>query len=114
MPHLRDFAVNRHINAQLLPNQPRERAAIPKVDPISNAAIGLLVHRLALDDPVEALGAGDGRRQPDLLVGRLLVQDVGADATLVDSEDAGLEQTSDQSVNRTRMAGMNKVAVTCP
>lgn len=45
---------------------------------------------VALDDPVVALGARDGRAEPDLLVGGLLVQDVGARAGDDDVEDAGL------------------------
>jgi hypothetical protein len=46
---------------------------------------------LAKDDVVVALGARLGRRQPDLLVGRLLVDDVCADIGAEgEGEDAGL------------------------
>lgn len=50
----------------------------------------LLVHLIALDDPVVALRPGDGRAQPDLLVGGLLVEDVGANAWGDNVEDTGL------------------------
>lgn len=51
----------------------------------------LLVHAITLDNPVVPLGAGDRRAEPDLLVGRLLVQDISADSRNSDVEDAGLE-----------------------
>jgi len=46
--------------------------------------------RLAQHDPVEPLGATDGRAQPDLLGGGLLVDNVGAVRRVDDVEDAGL------------------------
>lgn len=54
------------------------------------ASLLLLVHAVSLEDPVEALGAGDGGAKPDLLVGGLLVQDVGSFVRDGDVEDAGL------------------------
>ena len=46
--------------------------------------------RLAQHDPVEPLGAADGRAQPDLLGGGLLVDNVGAVRRVDNVEDAGL------------------------
>lgn len=88
--HLGHLTVDGDVNSQFLPEKFRQRATIPQIDPISNTAISLLVHRFAIDDPIEALRSGNRRGEPDLLVRRLLVQDVGADPGLVDSQDASL------------------------
>lgn len=45
---------------------------------------------VALNDPVIALWAGPRRREPDLLVRRLLVDHVGAVGPEADREDASL------------------------
>lgn len=62
------------------------------------ARLLLLVHAVALDDPVVPLGPGDGRAEPDLFVGGLFVEDVGADCGDGDVEDAGLDNQSSISV----------------
>lgn len=52
----------------------------------------LLKDAITLDNPVVPLRPGDGRAEPDLLVRRLLVQDVSADCGDGDVEDAGLDR----------------------
>lgn len=64
--------------------------AVAQVDPVADGGVLLLGLALAVDDVVVALGARHGRGQPDLLVGGLLVDDVGADAGEGHVEDAGL------------------------
>lgn len=54
------------------------------------ARLLLLVHAVALDDPVVPLRSGDGATQPDLFVGGLFVEHVGADGGDGDVQDAGL------------------------
>lgn len=65
-------------------------AAVAQVHPVADGRVLLLGLALAVDDVVVALGARDGRREPDLLVGGLFVEDVGADLGEGDVEDAGL------------------------
>lgn len=79
-----------HAETKLLPQNLLQRATVPKVNPFAHSRTLLFVHALALDRPVEALRAGDGRREPDLLVGRLLVKYVGSVGWVGDVEDAGL------------------------
>lgn len=48
------------------------------------------MHTVTLNDPIIPLGAGDGRAEPDLLVGGLFVEHVSADGGDGDVQDAGL------------------------
>lgn len=64
--------------------------AVSGVDPVADGGALLLVLALTKDAPVVALGTRDGRRQPDLLVWGLLVDDVRALVGPADGEDAGL------------------------
>lgn len=77
-------------DTHLFPQQLSKTGAIPQVDPVADTALPLGIHGLAHNNPVEALGTSDGRTQPDLLVGRLFVQDIGAVGWEDDVEDAGL------------------------
>lgn len=69
---------------------------ITEVYPLSTDIIPsafFLGHLVALDNPVEPLGAGYWRAEPYLLVRGLLVEDVGADPRNDDVENSGLCQT---------------------
>lgn len=78
------------IDADLLDEEVVERRAVLEVDPGAGAGALLLGLAVAEDDPVVALGPGPRRRQPDLLVRRLLVQHVGAVRREDEGQDAGL------------------------
>lgn len=77
------------VNVKLLEEQLGEGGAVADVDPVAGRRVLLLVLALARDDVVVALGARDGARQPDLLVGGLLVDHVGADLWEGGVEDSG-------------------------
>ena len=93
------------VDAELAPQQAGERGAVAQVHPLAAAGALLLVLRLADDDPVVAPGAGLGRRQPYLLAGRLLVDDVLAAAVEDDVQDTSLASVS--SLRRCRWRGEN-------
>lgn len=67
---------NRH--TQLLSEQADQTRAVPQVDPVTDGAALLGIHACVLDDPVKSFWAGYWGAQPDLLVRRLLVEDVGS------------------------------------
>lgn len=79
------------VDVQLLEEQLAEGAAVAEVDPVADGRVLLLALALARDDIVVALGAGYGARQPDLLVGGLLVDHVGAEVGEAEGQDAGLK-----------------------
>jgi hypothetical protein len=85
----RNLIVDADVNAQLFPEDLRERAAIPHVHPISHTTTLLEVHALLCDHPVETLRTGYWGAEPDLLVRGLLVEDEGVLAG-GDFQDAGL------------------------
>ena len=76
--HLLLVPADVHAESKLLPQDFLQRASVSDVDPLALSGPLLVVHALTLDCPVEALGPGQGRREPDLLVGRLLVEHVGS------------------------------------
>lgn len=78
------------VDVELLEEELAEGGAVADVDPVADGGVLLLALALARDDVVVALGAGYGARQPDLLVGGLLVDHVGADVREDEGEDAGL------------------------
>lgn len=78
------------VDVELLEEELAEGGAVADVDPVADGRVLLLALALARDDVVVALGAGYGARQPDLLVGGLLVDHVGADVREDEGEDAGL------------------------
>ena len=100
-PSIHDAALNisrlllTQFNTKFPLHQLAQRTPIPHVHPLAAGALVvclgalLLMHRIAGDDPVVTEGSRDWRRQPDLLVGRLLVDYVGTNRC-VDGEDAGL------------------------
>lgn len=65
-------------NPELLVQKMRELRAIAQIYPFAASSALFLMHALPRQDPVEALGTRQRRRQPDLLIGRLLVEDVRA------------------------------------
>ena len=67
------------LDAQLVAQDIRQATAITEVDPLTAAV-------------VETLGARDGAREPELPIGRLLVDDVAADIGDVDLNDASLDE----------------------
>jgi len=64
-------------DTELLPQQLGQPSSVPQVNPFADTSTLLVVHTLMRNSPVEAFRTGDGRGQPDLLVWRLLVEDVG-------------------------------------
>lgn len=78
------------VDVELLEEELAEGGAVADVDPVADGGVLLLALALARDDVVVALGAGYGARQPDLLVGGLLVDHVGADVREDEGEDARL------------------------
>ena len=74
--HLLFVATDVYAESKLLPQNLLQRTAVSDVDPLALSGALLVVHALALDCPVEALGSRQRRREPDLLVGRLLVEHV--------------------------------------
>lgn len=81
---------NSEVDSELLAEQARHGAAVAQVHPVAGRRILLLVLTLAPEDVVEALGAGYWRGEPDLLVGGLLVDDVGAGVGEGEGQDSGL------------------------
>lgn len=79
------------VHVELLEEEVVEGAAVAGVDPGAGGGALLLVLGVADDDPVVALGAGDGGGEPDLLVGGLFVDYVGSCAGEGDVENAGLD-----------------------
>ena len=75
--HLLLVSADVHAESKLLPQDFLQRASVSDVNPLALSGSLLVVHALTLNCPVEALGSGQGRREPDLLVGRLLVEHVG-------------------------------------
>ena len=89
----------RKIKPQLLPQQLGQRTPISQVDPEAagrsviatvNGTIVFVGLGVRGDHPVVAFGAGHRGGEPDLVVGRLFVEDVGAVFGVGDCEDAGL------------------------
>lgn len=79
------------VDAQLLADDIGQTGAVAQVYPVADAAALLCVLAFLHDDPVEALGPRDGRAEPDLLVGRLLVEHVAELlGDVVDAEHTGL------------------------
>lgn len=78
------------VDVELLEEELAQGGAVADVDPVADGGVLLLALALARDDVVVALGPGYGARQPDLLVGGLLVDHVGADVREDEGEDAGL------------------------
>jgi hypothetical protein len=74
--HLLFMTADVHAESKLLPQDLLQRTTVSDVDPLAFSGALLVVHALALDRPVEALGSRQRRREPDLLVGRLLVEHV--------------------------------------
>lgn len=87
----RHVVVHLVVDTQLLADDVGQRGAVSQVDPVAHATALLCILPFLEDDPVEALGTGDWRAEPDLLVRRLLVEHVAElPGDEVDSEDAGL------------------------
>lgn len=82
------------IDLNLLQYKVVQAAAVARVDPRPQARALLVSLPLAGDAKVVPFGARQRRRQPDLLVGRLLVDDVGALVGDGDGHDARLFGTS--------------------
>lgn len=78
------------VDIELLEEQLAEGRPVADVDPVASRRVLLLALALARDDVVVALRARDGARQPNLLVGGLLVDNVGADLWEGGVEDSGL------------------------
>ena len=90
--HLLFVTADVDAESKLLPQDFLQRASVSDVDPLALSGSLLVVHALTLDCPVEALGSGQGRRQPDLLVRWLLVEHVCAVGRESNAQDAGLSQ----------------------
>lgn len=78
------------VDVELAHKQLVDGGAVAQVDPVADGGVLFLGLALAVDNVVVALGAGDGRREPDLLVGGLFVDDVGANVGEGYVQDAGL------------------------
>lgn len=63
-------------DAELLSEQLSQAGAVSQVDPIALAAALLVVHAISSHYPVEAFRTGNRSREPNLLVRRLLVENV--------------------------------------
>ena len=85
--------VNRHIHTQLSPQQVIQRGPIPQIHPIARPTPLLLMLTFARHDVIEALRTRGRRAQPDLLVRRLFVEDVGSNRGKGDVENASLDAT---------------------
>ena len=85
---MKDWGVD--INVELIEEQLVYGRVVAQIHPLARTSALLFVLAVTQDDIVVAFRASLGRRQPDLLVGRLLVDHVGADAGEVDGENAGL------------------------
>lgn len=77
--------LHEHLHRQLVVEYLHQIGIVTTANPLANA--GPVVVNLAV---VEALWAGDGRREPDLLVGWLLVDDVREAIVEVQCDDSGL------------------------
>ena len=77
--YLLTLTLTNQLHSQLVAQDIRQATAITEVDPFAAAV-------------VEALGARDGAREPELLIGGLLVDDVAADIGDVDLDNAGLDE----------------------
>lgn len=79
---MRLFAIltDRHTNidTDLLFEKLGQGGAVPQVHPVSGRGVLLLMLTFTKDDVIVTLGARHGRREPDLLVGGLLVDHIGA------------------------------------
>lgn len=80
-PRLRPLLRQRKSQVDVeLPNEELiDGAPITQVHPVADGGVLLLGLALAVDDVVVALGTGNGRGEPDLLVGGLFVDDIRAD-----------------------------------
>ena len=65
-------------DAQLLSQQTDQARTVPEIDPVTTGTSLLASHVIALDDPIEPLGARYRAAEPDLLVRWLLVEDIGS------------------------------------
>lgn len=92
--HLLLVTTDVYAESKLLPQDLLQRASVSDVDPLALSGALLVVHALTLDRPVEALGSGQRRREPNLLVGGLLVEYVGSVGRKGDVQDAGLHNVS--------------------
>lgn len=91
-----------HHNPDFLPQQLRQITPISEIHPLALPTAFFLVLPFAVEHPVVPLRAGYGRREPDLLVGRLFVDDVGALRGERKGDDAGLgkrKRVSNESCN---------------
>lgn len=79
--------LHKHLHRQLVVKYLHQIAIVTTADPLADA--GPVVVDLAV---VEALWAGDGRGEPDLLVGWLLVDDVRESIIEVQCDDSGLHR----------------------
>jgi hypothetical protein len=79
-----------HIDANFRVQQFRQCASVTKVHPVCLSSSFLRVLPFTQDHVVEAFGTRFRRREPDLLVGRLLVDNVGAVGWEGEGENAGL------------------------
>lgn len=68
--------LNTNSHTQLLSKQTDQTRAVPQVDPVTDGTALLGIHACVLDDPVKSFWAGYWGAQPNLLVWRLLVEDV--------------------------------------
>ena len=79
------------VHPKFLQEQLVQRGLVSRVYPIARGRAFLLALGVAVHNPIVSLGAGDGRREPDLLVWGLLVDYVGAGIGEGDGEDTSLE-----------------------
>jgi hypothetical protein len=70
---------HREVDARFLEKHLTKGGLVPHAEPGVRASVLLVLLGFSDHNVVEPLGTGNGRREPDLLVGRLLVDDVGAD-----------------------------------
>lgn len=90
LPSSVQLSVTPHHDAQFPPQQARQRRPVPQIHPFPLPAPLLLVLALTLDHIIVAFRARDGRAEPDLLVRRLLVEDVGSVGREDEVQHAGL------------------------
>lgn len=64
------------VNAELVPKELAQTGAVPQINPLAHRRSLLVILSFADDDPVVSFRAGLGRREPDLLVWRLLVHNI--------------------------------------
>lgn len=86
---MKDWGVD--INVELIEEQLVYSRVVAQIHPLARTSALLFVLAVTQDDIVVAFRASLGRRQPDLLVGRLLVDDVNTDIrSEVDGQNASL------------------------